>query len=251
MRPTGCATKRSPSRPPSKTVRVAAKKSAGDVAIGSPLIGQRVKGIVPIIGNARGPDFRAYKVEVASAARPTSGRRSAPSTANRSATASSKPGTPRASTALYTLRLTVMRNDGSAQTSDTQVVVDSKPPEVKIIHPKTTRSLRRLRHGRRRNGQHHGRGAGQWEMDRVEFYLDGAQDRREHRGALQRALDHRDGQRRSPRPTRSPSRPSTGPATRRRAIRRSRSASSTKRRQVRSPSLDLWPWRTEPTSRCR
>ena len=40
---------------------------AGDVVIGSPSIGARVKGVVPITGNARAGDFRAYKLEIAPA----------------------------------------------------------------------------------------------------------------------------------------------------------------------------------------
>ena len=72
---------------------------AGDVTIGSPIIGARIKGSVQITGNARAGDFRAYKLEAAAEMTPGSGSPSAPSTVNKSPTACWRPGIPPASTA--------------------------------------------------------------------------------------------------------------------------------------------------------
>lgn len=144
---------------------------AGDVVIGSPLIGQRLKGAVPITGNARAADFRAYKVEIAAEGAPNQWIPIGGEHNNQVSNGELEFWNTAGFEGLYTLRLTVMENSGAVQTNDMQVVVDNTPPEVKIVHPK--------------NGQAYvkeddelvsitAEAEDTWEMDRVEFYMDGA-----------------------------------------------------------------------------
>ena len=72
---------------------------------------------------------------------------------------------------LYTLRLVGLQNSGGEQTSEVQVVVDNTPPIVEIIHPpnnqpyvKEDDELVSIT----------AEAQDEWEMDRVEFYLDNA-----------------------------------------------------------------------------
>ncbi len=142
---------------------------AGDVAIGEPLIGARLKGQVPIRGNARGGNFRAYKVEVASEARPNEWIPIGPEHGNQVTNDILEVWDTAGFDGLYTLRLAVLGHDGSVQTNEVRVVVDNTPPKVEIVHPK--------------DGDRYimeddelvsitADAQDAWEMDRVEFYLD-------------------------------------------------------------------------------
>ena len=71
---------------------------------------------------------------------------------------------------MYTLRLLVMENSGNVLTYEMPVVVDNKPPKVEIVHPapddiytmETDEFISITADAQ-----------DDWEMDRVEFFLDG------------------------------------------------------------------------------
>ena len=72
---------------------------------------------------------------------------------------------------LYTLRLSVMENSGNVLTYDAPLAVDNAPPKVRIVHPGKDQLYKMeddefvsITADAEDN----------WEMDRVEFYLDGA-----------------------------------------------------------------------------
>jgi len=147
-----------------------ATEVVGDVAIGSPLIGQRLKGGVSITGNARAEDFRAYKLEVAPESAPDQWVQVGPEHGNQVSNGQLEFWDTTGFDGLYTLRLVVMQNSGGVQTNAVRVVVDNSPPVVKIVHPK--------------DGADYVKEDAElvsitadaqdaWEMDRVEFYLDG------------------------------------------------------------------------------
>jgi membrane peptidoglycan carboxypeptidase len=150
---------------------------AGDVAIGRPLIGQRLKGGVPIVGNARGGDFRAYKLEVAAEKTPDQWIPIGPEHYNQISNGQLEFWDTTGFDGLYILRLTVMQHSGGVspdgdlrQTADVQVVVDNSPPTVKIIHPEQEQVYVKEDDewvSITADAQD------TWEMDRVEFYLDG------------------------------------------------------------------------------
>lgn len=141
---------------------------AGDVQIGSPAIGARVKGGVQLTGNARSGDFRAYRVEVGS------GDQWTPIGGEHGEQISNGPLEFWDTTGfegMYTLRLLVMEHSGNVITYDMPVVVDNTPPVVQIVHPTPdqiytmeTDELVSITADAQDD----------WEMDRVEFYLDGA-----------------------------------------------------------------------------
>ncbi len=170
-RPTGCARRASPAahrgRRPVRRQRAGGRR--GDRLPRSSA--QRVKGGVPITGNARGGDFRAYKLEVASAggARPVAPDR--PEHGEQISNGQLENWDTAGFDGLYTLRLSVMENSGNVQTNDVQVVVDNTPPKVEIVHPPNDQpyvmeddELVSITADAQDD----------WEMDRVEFYLDEA-----------------------------------------------------------------------------
>ncbi|MCX7670034.1 MAG: hypothetical protein N2439_08175, partial [Anaerolineae bacterium] len=108
---------------------------AGDVAIGEPLIGARLKGRVVIRGNARGGNFRAYKVEVAAESKPNEWIPIGPEHGNQVSNGDLEVWDTAGFDGLYTLRLSVLGHDGSVQTNEVRVVVDNTPPKVQIVHP--------------------------------------------------------------------------------------------------------------------
>jgi membrane peptidoglycan carboxypeptidase len=147
-----------------------AAEVAGDVAIASPLIGQRLKGGISVTGNARSADFRAYQLEVAPESTPDQWTQIGPEHYEQISNGQLEFWDTTGFDGLYTLRLVVMQNNGGVQTNDLQVVVDNSPPEVKIVHPE--------------NGQVYVKEDDElvsitadaedaWEMGSVEFYLDG------------------------------------------------------------------------------
>ena len=145
---------------------------AGDVAIGSPVIGQRVKGGVPITGNARGGGLPRLQAggRVRGDAR-TSGSRSAPEHGDQVSNGQLEFWDTTGFDGLYTLRLVVMREQrrradqrhagrggqhaargrrsSIPQNDQTYVMEDDELVSITADAQDT------------------------WEMDRVEFYLDG------------------------------------------------------------------------------
>jgi len=142
---------------------------AGDVAILHPPPYAYVRGIVPLIGNARG-DVAFYRVAVGAGLNPTQWIPIGPEHGNpvdnglleNWDTAGFADG-------LYTLQLTVVRHDDSVHTAVVPVTVDHTPPAVRVVYP--------------REGERYAL-ADEWisvntevsdnyAMDRVEFYADG------------------------------------------------------------------------------
>ena len=144
---------------------------AGDVVIGSPSIGARVKGVVPITGNARAGDFRAYKLEVAPAQTPNQWQPIGAEHGEQISNGALENWDTAGFDGLYTLRLSVMENSGNVLTYDAPLAVDNAPPKVSIVHPGKDQLYKMeddefvsITADAEDN----------WEMDRVEFYLDGA-----------------------------------------------------------------------------
>ena len=144
---------------------------AGDVVIGSPTIGARVKGVVPITGNARAGDFRAYKLEVAPAQAPDQWQPIGSEHGEQISNGTLENWDTAGSDGLYTLRLSVMENSGNVLTYDAPLAVDNAPPKAGIVHPGKDQLYKMeddefvsITADAEDN----------WEMDRVEFYLDGA-----------------------------------------------------------------------------
>jgi membrane peptidoglycan carboxypeptidase len=140
---------------------------AGDVQIGVPTIGARVKGGIQITGNARSADFRAYRVEVGQ------GGQWVPIGSEHGEQISNGPLEFWDTTGfdgMYNLRLLVMENSGNVLTYEMPVVVDNNAPTVQVIHPTPdqiyvmeTDELVSIT----------AEAQDDWEMDRVEFYMDG------------------------------------------------------------------------------
>ena len=142
----------------------------GDVVIGSPAIGARVKGVVPITGNVRAGDFRAYKLEVASAQTPEQWQAIGPEHGEQINNGTLETWDTAGFDGLYTLRLSVMENNGNVLTYDAPLAVDNAPPTAQILHPGKDQLYKMeddefvsITADAEDN----------WEMDRVEFYLDG------------------------------------------------------------------------------
>ncbi len=142
---------------------------AGDVVIGEPIIGARLKGGVQITGNARAGDFRAYKLEVAASTAPNQWIQIGPEHYEQVTNGPLEFWDTTGFEGLYTLRLVVMENNGNVITYETPVVVDNTPPVVTIIHPPDNKTyimeideLVSITADAR----------DEWEMDRVEFYMD-------------------------------------------------------------------------------
>ncbi len=142
---------------------------AGDVAIGEPTIGARVKGGVQITGNARAGDFRAYRLDIASASTPDQWRQIGPEHGEQISNGPLEFWDTTGFDGLYTLRLVVMENNGNVVTYESPVVVDNAPPTVKIVHPGPDQKYE-METDELVSITADAQDA--WEMDRVEFYLD-------------------------------------------------------------------------------
>ena len=112
---------------------------AGDVVIGSPTIGARVKGVVPITGNARAGDFRAYKLEVAPAQAPNQWQPIGAEHGEQISNGALENWDTAGFDGLYTLRLSVMENSGNVLTYDAPLAVDNRRPRsASSIRAKTS-----------------------------------------------------------------------------------------------------------------
>ncbi len=144
---------------------------AGDVAIGEPMIGARLKGKVVIKGNARGGNFRAYKVDVAAEAKPDTWIPIGGEHGNQVSNGDLEVWDTAGFEGLYTLRLAVLGNDGGVQTNEIRVVIDNTPPKVEIVHPQD-RGNYVMEDDELVSITADAQDG--WEMDRVDFYLDNA-----------------------------------------------------------------------------
>ncbi len=141
-----------------------------EVAIIEPKPYSYVRGIIPIIGNAQMGDFRSYRVEFGEGLNPGAWIQIGPEHYNPVGNGVLEYWDTAPFNGLYTLRLTVMRGDGSVRTATTQVTADNVPPQVKLVHPFEGKvyvmeddewvSIT-------------AEATDDWSMDRVEFLLDG------------------------------------------------------------------------------
>ncbi len=107
----------------------------GDVAITRPRPYAYVHGQVPIEGSARGPRFRLYRLEYGEGLNPLSWVRIGGDHHNQVDHGLLEMWDASGLNGLYTLQLTVVRNDDSYEQASIQVTVDNTPPEVEITYP--------------------------------------------------------------------------------------------------------------------
>jgi membrane peptidoglycan carboxypeptidase len=127
--------KKIPQPPKEEDGPCSATEVTGDLGIASPVLGQQVRGSVAITGTARGDNFRAYKLEVAPEAKPDQWTAIGPEHGELVTNGHLETWDTTGFDGVYRMRLTTMKKDGGAQSTDVQIVVDNQPPKVKIIHP--------------------------------------------------------------------------------------------------------------------
>ncbi len=142
-----------------------------EVSIVSPVPGAYIRGQVEIRGNARGGNFRSYRVEIGPGLEPTEWTQIGPEHGN---PIENGPleflDTTALAEGLYTLRLTVFYQDGRTRQWNTQVTIDNTPPTVVIGEPKPNQTYV-MEEDEQVNV--HAIATDNWSMDRVEFYIDG------------------------------------------------------------------------------
>jgi penicillin-binding protein 1C len=144
---------------------------SGDVAITSPASYSTVKGVVTIVGNARLDSLQAYRLAFGKGIDPTQWTQIGGDHRERVDNGALEQWDVSALDGLHTLKLTAVERNGTLREAAIQVIVDNKPPTIKIIHPT--------------NGAIYSPEKDEWisigveavdnaSMGRVEFYLDGA-----------------------------------------------------------------------------
>jgi membrane carboxypeptidase/penicillin-binding protein PbpC len=110
-----------------------ASAAGGDLAILSPSTYSYVRGDVNVVGNAKIPDLREWRLDVGAGLDPTKwltiGSGSGPIDNGTLAIWNG------AASGLYTLQLTAVDNGGAPHTATAQVTVDNDAPKVSIINP--------------------------------------------------------------------------------------------------------------------
>lgn len=143
---------------------------AGDVAIISPASYSTVRGLVTIVGNARIDNLDTYRLAFGKGLDPTQWTQIGGDHREHVDGGTLEQWDVSALDGLYTLQLTVVEKGGRPRQAAIQVIVDNKPPTIKIIHPA--------------NGAIYSPEKEEWvsigvdavdnaSMGRVEFYLDG------------------------------------------------------------------------------
>lgn len=141
----------------------------GDVAILNPSPYSYVRGVVPIIGNAKSPNFMLYRLEVGKGLNPSAWSQIGGDHYNQVDNGVLEYWDTSGLEGLYTLQLTVVDHDQTVKRSIIQVTVDNTPPKVKIIHPEDG-DIYVMEQDEWVNIQAHA--TDNISMDRVEFYLD-------------------------------------------------------------------------------
>jgi len=142
----------------------------GDVAITAPASYSSIAGIVTITGNARLDNLATYRLAFGKGLDPTQWTQIGSDHSNRVDNGFLEQWDVSALDGLYTLKLTVVERSGTPRESAIQVIVDNKPPTIKIVHPE--------------NGAIYSPEKDEWvsigveavdnaSMSKVEFYLDG------------------------------------------------------------------------------
>lgn len=143
--------------------------ATGDVAITGPRPYAYVHGQVPIEGNARGSKFRLYRLEYGEGLNPSSWVRIGGDHYNQVDHGLLEMWDASGLNGLYTLQLTVVRNDDSYEQASIQVTVDNTPPEVEITYPPDN-ALYVMEDDEWVSIQ--AEAQDNFSIDRVEFYLD-------------------------------------------------------------------------------
>ena len=91
-----------------------------------------IHGIMPIIGNTRGGDFNHYRLDFGKGLNPTEWQQIGPDHGEQIDKGPIENFDATPLDGLYSLRLTVFRNNGDTQTSIVPVTVDNITPTIKI-----------------------------------------------------------------------------------------------------------------------
>jgi len=142
-----------------------------EVSIASPRSGSYISGQIEIQGNARGGDFRNYRLEFGPGLDPGSWTQIGPEHGEQVENGTLEFfNTTSVAEGLYTLRLTVVQGDGSVRQWNTQVTIDNTPPTVVISDPQPNRLYVIEDH---EQVNVNALANDTWAMDRVEFYRNG------------------------------------------------------------------------------
>ena len=144
---------------------------SGDVAVITPTSYSTIHGVVTIVGNARLDNLDTYRLSFGKGLDPTQWTQIGSDHRDRVDNGFLEQWDASALDGLYTLKLTVVDKNGTPREAAIQVIVDNKPPTIKIIHPNT--------------GDIYSPEKDEWvsigvdavdnaSMGRVEFYIDGA-----------------------------------------------------------------------------
>lgn len=106
-----------------------------EVALTSPSPYSFVRGIIPIVGNARPGNFRSYKVEFGLGINPGQWTQIGPEHYDAVGNAPLEYLDTFSFNGLYTLRLTTHRHDGGIRTATVQMTIDNISPTVSILYP--------------------------------------------------------------------------------------------------------------------
>jgi len=144
--------------------------AAGPVAISEPPPYSYVHDIVPIVGSATAPDFQLYRLEFGPGLDPTSWTQIGGDHYNQVDNGPLESWDVRALSGLYTLQLTVVKQNQTYERSTVLVTVDNISPTVKITHPAPD-AVYQMEEDEWVNVQ--ADAVDNVSMDRVEFYIDG------------------------------------------------------------------------------
>jgi hypothetical protein len=107
----------------------------GDVAIISPGAYSYIHGATVITGNARGGEFNHYRIDFGKGFNPTEWQQIGPDHGGQVDNGPLENWDVTAQDGLFSLRLTVFRNNNETQTAIVPVTVDNVTPTIKIIYP--------------------------------------------------------------------------------------------------------------------
>jgi len=141
----------------------------GETAIIDPAPYSYVRGVVPVIGNARGGDFQNYRLEFGPGLNPPAWSHLGGEHTNQVGEGVLEFWDVSGLDGLYTLQLVVNRG-GGPRTASVQVTVDNISPTVTLLHPDDGAAYVMEDDEWVRVSAE---ATDEWAMDRVEFYLDG------------------------------------------------------------------------------
>ncbi|MCZ7571739.1 MAG: PBP1A family penicillin-binding protein [Ardenticatenaceae bacterium] len=107
----------------------------GTAGIAWPMPYAYVGGVVPITGTARADNFQLYRIAIGQGLDPASWIQIGPDHPDQRENSVLEFWDTAGMEGLYTIQLTVLKNDGNAERSTVQVTVDNVAPQVKITYP--------------------------------------------------------------------------------------------------------------------